>query len=81
LGEPLPAWQSPDFLPGPSANIKTINDYPSSAPRYGSKPLPGGGPSTKEDSLMSALLLIGWVATIIVSYYGAGMVLKKINLS
>lgn len=30
---------------------------------------------------MSALLLIGWVATIIVSYYGAGMILKKINLS
>jgi len=30
---------------------------------------------------MSALLLIGWVVTIIVSYYGAGMVLKKINLS
>ena len=30
---------------------------------------------------MSALLLIGWLATIVLSYYGAELVLKKINLS
>lgn len=29
---------------------------------------------------MSALLLTGWIATIILSYYGAGMILKKTNL-
>ncbi len=30
---------------------------------------------------MSAILLIGWVATIVVSYYGARCVLRNINLS
>ncbi len=30
---------------------------------------------------MSALLLIGWLVTIIASYYGAILVLKKTNLS
>ena len=30
---------------------------------------------------MSAILLIGWLATIVVSYCGARMVLQKINLS
>jgi len=30
---------------------------------------------------MTFLLLLGWVVTIAVSYCGANMVLKKINLS
>lgn len=30
---------------------------------------------------MSFLLLIGWVATIVLSYYGANKVLSKTNLS
>lgn len=30
---------------------------------------------------MSLLLIIGWIATIVLSYYGANKVLRKINLS
>jgi hypothetical protein len=30
---------------------------------------------------MSLLLIIGWIATIALSYYGANKVLSKINLS
>lgn len=30
---------------------------------------------------MNTLLLLGWLATIVVSYYGAAILLKKIDLS